>query len=318
MTDLWLPKHRDIIVPVHARAGVRGWYKIEAMKSDGRRRLLADWFPNLITTLGANLLGNNSPLTLCCVGSGNTAPALGNTALQALVASTTTVNAGFPIFSAQAAPPYFGSTVTQYNFPAGTATGNLSEVGVGSAATSLFSRALILDGGGLPTTITVLASEALYVTYQLNQYVPTADVTGTVTIAGVVYNYTLRAAQSTLAAGWAYQNGDASGIANPVKAGSPVFNGAIGPVTGQPAGANSLPDSIANNAYSVGSFTLSGTATWGLTAGNVAGGVTAALVAFGTSASRGRYQVGFATPIPKDASHVLTLSFSTSWVINSP
>lgn len=316
MPTLWLPKHRDIIVPLRASTGVSGFYKIEAVKPDGRRRLLADWFPNLITTLGANLLGNSTPLGICCVGSGNTPPALGDTALQALVATDTNVIS--TTFSAQSAPPYFGSTVTQYNFAAGTATGNLSEVGVGFAATSLFSRALILDGGGNPTTITVLANEALFVTYQLNQFVPTADVTGTVTIAGVNYNYTLRAADATSAA-WAYRNGEAGGISSvPSPA---VSNGAIGAVTGNITGTLSAPSGVVNNAYSNGSFTLSGTATWGLSQGNLAGGVTAASVEFGTNSnfgSRGHYQVGFSAPIPKDGSHVLTLSFSTSWVINSP
>lgn len=313
---IYVPKHRDIVVSVSTRIGVQGFYKIEAVKPDGRRRVLADWFPNLITTLGSDLLGNAAPLGTCCVGSGNTAPALANTALQTLVASTTTVNAGFPTVSASSVSPYFGMTTTQYNFAAGVATGNLSEVGVGSAATSLLSRALILDGGGVPTTITVLANEALYVTYQLKQYVPLTDVTGTVTIAGVNYNYTLRAANATSANNWAYANGDRGGLAGANVLS--VSNGAIQAITSGISGAPSQASSVANDAYVNGSHAMSGTATWGLSQGNVAGGITAAQVAFGALGSRGSYQIGFATPIPKDSSHVLTLSFSSSWAINTP
>lgn len=307
-----IPKYRDIIVPVQTRPGVRGWYKIEALQPDGRKRLLADWFPNLITTLGADLLGTDTPLTFCAVGSGNRAPALTDTTLQTLVASTSTHGPAGVVQSAQSSAPFFGSTTTQYSFAAGTATGNLSEVGVGSAAGSLFSRALILDGTGTPTTLTVLANEALFVTYQLNQYVPTADVTGNVTIAGVVYAYTLRASLAS-SIQWAYTNGDRGGLLNAV-----VFSGPIGAVTGQPSGTNATDDSINNNAYVAGSSTLSGTATWGINSGNV-GGVAAVTARFGSNVgSRGVYQVGFTPSIPKDSSHVLTLSFSTSWVINSP
>lgn len=311
-----IPKYRDIEIPVALkRPKFRGHFILEAVGLDGRVRKLAE-FDNLITTNGANLLGQSgvTPLATCAVGSGNATPALGNTALQTLVTSTTTVNPGFPAFAAASSSPYFGTTTYQYAFAIGAAAGNLSEVGVGTIATNLFSRALILDGGGSPTTITVLSSEALYVTYALSQYVPLSDVTGSVTIASVSYAYTLRAASATATGVWAYHNGDAGGIQAAL-----VSNGAIGAITGIPSGTSSSNSSVANNAYSAGSFTLSGTATWGLTQGNVAGGVTAAQVTFGTgTGSRGSYQIGFGTAIPKDASHVLTLNFSTSWAINLP
>lgn len=316
-----IPK-RELVIPIRAPGpSYRGRFKIEAVNvTDGRRRVLADWFPNLITTNGANLLGNSSPLTTCCVGSGNTAPALTDTALQSLVASTTALGPAGSTSGAAGSPPYFGSRTIQYNFPVGTATGNLSEVGVGLTATNLFSRALILDGGGSPTTITVLSTEALYVTYQLNQYAPTADVTGNVTIGGVVYAYTLRAATAATASQWAYANGDAGGVTpGNGSISALVSNGAISAVTGQVTGSASGSSSQTNPGYSVGSFTLSGTYTWNLTSGNVAGGVTAAQFGFGTgSGSRGWFQIGFGTAIPKDGSHILTLTFSTTWAINTP
>lgn len=309
-----IPKHRDLIVPVVAQTRVAGFYKLEAVDAMGRRRLLADWFPNLITTNGANAFGSATVLGTCAVGSGNATPALTDTALQALVASTTTTNSTTQ--SNSGSSPYFGSYTVQYNFAIGVATGNLSEVGVGPTATSLFSRALILDGGGSPTTITVLSSEALYVTYQLNQYVPLSDVTGSVTIAGVSYGYTVRAGDAT-STEWAYSNANVFvGIVSAV-----AFNGTIGAITTTPSGTASSASSIANNSYSSGSFSRSGTATWNLISGNLSGGITAALVRWGdagNSNNRGLYQIGFSPAIPKDASHVLTLSFSTSWAINTP
>lgn len=313
-----IPKYKDLWLPVSARTSARGRFKIEAVdKFSGKKRVLADWFDNLITTNGADLLGTATGfLNTCAVGSGNASPTLADTALQTLVSSTTTTT-GAPTYSNSGSAPWFSSTTTQYDFPAGTATGNLSEVGVGVTATNLFSRALILDGMGSPTTITVLSSEALYVTYQVNQYAPTTDVTGTVVIAGVTYSYTLRASQANNAGSWALQNSASAAIITPPV----VSNGSIGSVTGSISGIGASPNatSVANNTYSPGSFTNSGTATWGLTQGNAVGGVSAIEVSWGDSvATRGVYQIGVSPSIPKDASHIMTLSFSLAWAINSP
>lgn len=311
-----IPRYREIELPIALnRPRFTGHFILEAVGLDGRKRKLAE-FDNLVTTNGANLLGGGggSPLQYCLVGSGNTAPALTDTALQTFVASTQTINSSTQGNSGSS--PYFGTRTIQYNFAVGAATGNLSEVGIGPVSTNsnLFSRALILDGVGSPTTITVLSSEALYVTYQLNQYVPLTDVSNNIIISGTTYAYVLRASLATSASSWGYVNADVPGIGQ-----AKIFNGAIGAITSSPAGTQAVSDSNANNAYSTGSFSLSGTSTWGLTTGNLSGGITAAQILFGTSQqSRGAYQVSFSPAIPKDASHILTLSFSTSWVINSP
>lgn len=319
-----IPKFKDLYLPVQAKTGVRGRFKIEAVdKYSGKKRVLADWFDNLITTNGANLLGPVTAfMSTCVVGSGNATPALTDTALQTLVASTTTTTGAATLTNSGSAP-WFTSTTTQYNFAAGVATGNLSEVGVGAGNTNLFSRALILDGGGAPTTITVLSSEALYVTYQVNQYAPTTDVTGTVVIAGVTYSYTLRASQANSPGNWGLITSSSPGTLNTT---SPPFvsNGVISAVTGSitGVGANAGATSVSNNTYSAGSFTNSGTATWGLTNGNAAGGISAIQTNWGGNgavvSSRGSYQIGVTPSIPKDASHILTLSFSLSWLINTP
>lgn len=309
-----LPKYKELILPVRGPAvGVRGFYKIEARGADGRMRTLADWFPNLITTLGANALGSatSNVFSACYVGSGNTAPAVTDTALQSLIGGTSTINT--QASTPPTTSPYFGTCTTQFNFAAGVATGNLSEVGVGNASNALFSRALILDSGGTPTTITVLSSESLYVTYAFSMYAPLTDTTGTVVVAGVSYGYTGRAANVTGGA-WAPQVGDTMGIFS-----TTVFNGTIGAITSSPSGSNGTESSHTNNSYSTGSFTLSGTSTFDLTHGNLSGGVTALLVTFGQQrTTRGQYQFGLGAAIPKDGSHILTLTFSQSWVINSP
>lgn len=295
----------NIQIPVK----VRGRFKIEAVKADGSRRLLADWFDNLVTDTGLNLIGTSTSwLTNCFVGSGNTAPANSDTSLVSLVA--TAANVTNTSAAAAGSSPYFGTRSKTFRFAIGTATGNLSEIGVGPASTTLFSRALILDGLGAPTTITVLSTEALDVTYQFQQYVPLTDVTGTVSINAVSYAYTVRAASATSANNWAPNtNGEQAGISF-----CNVFNGAIGAITATPAGSSASNGGIVNAAYSAGSHQRDATISFGLTDGNVAGGITAALLNFGASfGTLGQFQVGFTPAIPKDSSHTMTLTFRQSW-----
>lgn len=287
---------------------VRGFYKLEAVRPDGSRRLLADWFPNLITNAGLDAIGNNvNYLASCFVGSGSTAPANTDTALVTLVGSTS--NQQVTTSGNSGAPPWFGTQTNTYRFAAGTATGNLAEVGVGNLNNNLFSRALILDGVGAPTTITVLAAEALDVTYQLQNRAPTADVTGVITIAGVNYNYTIRAANAN-SGFWSVRSiGEPGGFASVT-----AYNGAIGTVTSNPAGANSGASSTVNAAYSAGTFQRDGTMTWGLTSGNLAGGITAFLATLGASTSTlGQMQIGLDAAIPKDGTKVLTISLRHIW-----
>lgn len=178
----------------------RGYFKIEAINSaTGRRRVVADWFPNLITNNGFDQYLNSSvgmnsttgPMAYCRVGSGTATPAVTDSALQSQVASTNTIQS--TTLGRASVSPYYAFITRVYRFNPGVATGNLSEIGVAPAATgNLFSRALILDGFGSPTTITVLAGEILDVTYQFRLYAPTSDVTGTITLDGVSTTYTIR------------------------------------------------------------------------------------------------------------------------------
>lgn len=295
----------EIVVP-HRLAG---YYKIEAVREDGSRRLLADWFPNLITTNGLDLIGSGLGLfAVCVVGTGNTTPSNSDTALQTLVGQHSSIISSNQ--AAQASAPYYGQSTITFRFNAGVATGNLAEVGVGQSSTSLFSRALILDGGGSPTTITVLSSEALDVTYQLRNYSPASDVTGSITVQGVTYNYTVRAAlaNSTI---WAPSSNSRGGIGSVT-----AFNGVIGAVTAvSPSGSSSAFDGIANASYSSGSFQRDAACTCGLTAGNLAGGITALQVLFDPQSAThlGGIQIGLDAAIPKDATKVLSMSFRHSW-----
>ncbi|HIQ53190.1 MAG TPA: hypothetical protein EYH51_08015, partial [Pseudomonas pachastrellae] len=185
-----------------------GWYKFEAVRPDGTKRVLADWFPNLITDAGLERMASNSDwLGYCQVGSGNNPPNVLDTALANRVGSSNTAQASAS--GAQAEEPYFCWQRRTVRFAEGVAAGNLSEVGMGwTSSGNLFSRALILDSEGNPTTITVAADEILDVTYEFRFYPRLTDVTGSVTLTGNIagtYDYVMRAASvtsSSSSSGW--------------------------------------------------------------------------------------------------------------------
>lgn len=169
-----------------------GRFRIEATRPDGTRRVLAEWFPNLILDAGLNRIGSGGFMSHCMVGSSSTAALVGQTALVTPVASTDTILT--ESFGTELASNYCYARRT-FRFAAGAAAGNLSEVGVGWTSSACFSRALIVDGLGDPTTITVLSDEILDVTYEFRQYWPTADGSASLTVNAVSYAVVSRAAK---------------------------------------------------------------------------------------------------------------------------
>jgi hypothetical protein len=292
--------------------GLKGMYKIEAVAPDGTKRLLADWFPNLITDNGLEIIGTTGAFfSYCCVGSGNNAPANSDTTLQTYVANSSAQT----VFTRAAAStaPYFGSSTVTYRFAAGVATGNLAEVGIGptGGGVNLFSRALILDGGGSPTTITVLSSEALDVTYQLQLYSPTTDVTGTVVIAGVSYNYTIRAANANTTSWSPFTYGGFGGIAS-LQVGQGTINGVTGLPTYTANGGGA--DSSTRQTYGAGNHYVDTVFGFSLNFGNAAGGINCMNFYAGASYNDlGAFQLQLDASIPKDNSHVLSLTLRHTW-----
>ena len=286
-----------------------------AMRVSGGARgdvMLAE-FDNLILDAGLNRLGTGAVASACQVGTGTSTPSTTDTSLQAYLVGTSTVQSD----SAQsyvAGPPAYVTLSRTFRFGTGVAAGNLTEVGVGwtSATGSLFSRARIVDGGGSPATISVLSDETLDVVYTLRMYVP-ADVTGTVTLAGTVHNYTMRWAavgsQPNVAGLMSYGMGT-------VYSTSAVWasTAALTAVTSTPttAGTNG---SVTASGYVSSSYKRSCTATMSLTQGNV-GGTRCLLLLINPASGIGavsEIQVEFSPVVPKDGTKVWTLNYEVSW-----
>lgn len=309
------------------KSKVCGYYKIEAVnKNTGKSTLLADWFPNLITNIGLDRIATDvNFMNYCHVGTASTAPTVNDTALGAFVGSNNTITTG--TYTVNSTSPYYISHIRVYRFNAGVAAGNLSEVGIGWSATGtgsvLFSRALILDTYGDPTTITVLSDEYLDVTYEYRFYPFESDITGSITLTGNIggtYGYTIRPASiSTIVRLF----GQATAI-YPVHMGNKdaqyyaadayyrSFDGGIGSITGVPSGnsGGDLPYTQGVvSSYVAGTYTLTFTLTANITDWNLASGIKSILFVWGPR----WYQVEFDTAIPKTSEDVLTLTFTHTW-----
>lgn len=289
---------------INVTAGLAGRYKLVVTRPDGSTRE-TEWFDNLILNNGLNRIGTGAIGSYCQVGSGSTAPLVTDTSLQSLVASAGAISQS----DGNGSTPYYGWHRRTYRFNAGVATGNLSEVGIGwtTGSSTLFSRALIRDGGGSPTTITVLADEVLDVIYELRLYPPETDSTFNLVINGTTYTVTCRTSNANPGK-WSpsilFSHGP--------NYSPPMFyayEGDIGAATGTPSG-SSANSGLLWDAYSNNSYQYSGLATFGLSSANFPTSIGSFwLFVYGSWA----FQFGVSPKIPKNATNVLKLRVTTTW-----
>lgn len=320
-----------IILP---RTEVAGRYKLEVRRQG---QLIHDtgWFDNLITNAGLEAIGEAKALCqFVMVGTGNTAPANTNTTLGAQIAfkdgnsaPSATISQGVETTGTR-----YGWMRKSFPFSQGAVVGNVAEVGVGWSSTAVFSRSLVSPA------ISLLAIDQLTVVYEVRMYLPTVDATGSVTIGGTSYNYTIRPAYAASAntsggpsMGWA------TGIPNfqavtrqwcPYNWSLPFYGASsFGPPaviqtnvettfirqtdggTVSPGTGASYPSSGSNAAYVPGSLSCQFTLTWGIGNGNDTGGIKA----FIYSGLFGTYQCVLDGTIPKDNTKTLSMTWSQTW-----
>lgn len=300
---------------------VCGFLRLIARGPDGEVRKDTGWFKNLITDTGLNMLGDSAIggtgqqgcLAKCAVGSGNTPPTIGDTALQTQVAITSTVNAN--TFNSFTTAPWYAFYRRTFRFATGAAAGNLTEVGIFGLPGSnpMLSRALIVDGGGSPITLTILSDEILDVVYEFRVYPLQADLPFNVTISSVNYSCVARAA------GLADSNRVARNVGNAFSLGldqfgnsyaAQAYSGALGTIGTNPAGTVANSTSAAFSSYVPGSFTRDLIFGFNLGAANFgAGGIPSVLA----PNSIGWYQISFSPAIPKDNTKTLTLTLTYTW-----
>lgn len=296
---------------------VAGFYQFTVRDKDGNIKQETPWFKNLITNGGLNRMGTYFDyLYYCQVGTSNKTPSFSDSELINRIAGTSTLKSSS--VTAASASPYYLSVQKTFRFAAGEATGNIAEVGVGwESEGSLFSRSLVVDGSGNPTTITVLSDEILDVSYEFRYYVYEQDVTGTIVIDGTTHSWTARAAHANTAGpdGYLVESGmtivlSEAEIGKSAYRYPTAYTGAIGSITEYPSGTQmDTYAEITNQTYVPGTYTGTGTITIGLDSCNDTSGIGAIRFRFGI----GVYQIGFTPNIMKTENDILTLSFTHSW-----
>lgn len=285
------------------------------------------FFDNLITNTGMNRVGTvttnadsstRSFRSLCgsfVVGSGSAEPQFTDTALQNPVAFAT----ADPVLNSQSSSYERGwyEISVRHQFKQGQAAGNLSEIGIQhtSASGPLWSRALILDGQGNPTTITVLPDDYLTCYYTLRIMIPKEDAVFNIDVdydadgivPTAVTGRPLAADISSLTQGWGLQTAATSSSSAHLQ----FYNGGLAvPTAVNPLG---TPAFTATSTFSVvpyitDSFERYVTRTNGPNEHNSQELRTARLYAL-----MGCWQIEFNPPLQKNNTQTMQVTFGYSW-----
>ena len=336
MTHIWVPKAKILEGEIGLKSGqVAGQYTIRKYKADTNELIQeVGPFDNLITDQGLNRVGTDVFGDRIFIGTGTETPAVTDTQLRTYLNHTsyTTVVWNSALLQG-GSPDYWVQGAGTWRFAAGTATGTLTEVGIGwftsgtttAANHRVSSRALIVDSGGSPISITVLPDEYLDVTYSLRYYPYVgSDVVQTVVISGVSYTFTTRAfgvessnhcsVNATSAINWVGNTEVRTGTA----AGTPpALAGITATSMLNQGGAAFL--STTKNTYVDSSLVVSATFSAGLTEANMTYGIRGMITRTTNSANptysfiNSAFQSTISPAIPKDNTKILQFGASVSW-----
>ena len=293
---------------------VSGEYKVTVLSAEGEELRTTGWFKNLITDTGLNMLAGNAGLPImyyCFVGTGSAVPANTDTQLASLIGTYSSPAYMNPQGTNLGAPDFNGVFTGSYEFGIGAIVGNITEVGIGpnTDGTGLFSRALIKDINGDPTTISLLATEILQITYRVTFAQDMADHTGTMVINGQTYDLVIRPANaSAFTPNYAYSGSSGMYLY--------AYEGTIQGPTAQPGGAQAGFSEGTADAYIPNSFTWDMNYSMGLNVGNFPTGINTLHALYRFSAASGgsyQYQIGITPPIPKDDTMILNLKLRQTW-----
>ena len=298
------------------------------------------WGHNLITALGfAAQLSGNFDFRIV-VGSGNTPPTLADTGLEVYKGSPNTQIRVSRVVNTT--PNAEGYCTIEYVFRAtfnpgklGTDPLNISEAGTAmsdtpTAVTNLYSRGLVVDDFGVPTSVSLNpAVEYLDIYWKYTRYIP-AEITSTVTmtILGtdvphdiVIRPYALVDLSDTFAEMyWQNQNNSqwipyfapAVSLGYSGAYGPRFYTGDIGTITTNPSGTASgyTGSNYTVQPYAAGSLQRKCSLNVIATEGNAAAGIKTITLGFGFQG----WQMQFTPAIMKNATpnRVLRLDFTIS------
>ena len=294
--------------------GLEGWFRFRIKNAETGEERVVGPFHNLILNNGLNGIGTNgsSWVSNVYLSTGTASPTVGDTSMQVTGSAISKGSPTSSSFTQTTTFPRYQGTIWSYTFAQGAATGNWTEVGIGRAVNNLWSRELIRNSAGDAITLTVLAIDILTVEYELRVYYKETDTTGTINISGSNYDYIIRPrtdvpnlALLMVTGSWMSPGGGA------VVAGA-VWNGALNALYVAPGGSASSTSNVPTvSPYVSNSYTKTMTFTWGISVGNLAGGIT--VVAPYVHGGASPFKIGFTPAIPKDNTKQLSLTFSFTW-----
>lgn len=323
------------------KLGLKGTFTMTVRNADGSVKEEIK-FDNLITDAGMNRIAGSTGAgavsahdlwSMVVLSTNAAAPAVTDTSMGGTTVSTSSSS---PVYGntvvSSGSPNYIHTWQSGWKFSTGSATGTWASIGLQFATGPVLFCKTLIRSGGVPTTLTILATESLDIRYDLTVTPVLTDTTGTVVINGTTHNWTARVwgvndsvgatnfnksiGQSSYGYHGALMGGGTTAL-GAVTAGA-LSTGNSPPQTGYASlflsGGNSEPSSRTWSAYVSGSFSRTLTFTWGSTF-VASGGVVSVN---GATARMGGicppYQFVFSPAIPKGPTEELSLTFTVTWV----
>ena len=305
------------------QVGLHGEVKVIVKRADGTVRLDTGFFPNVITNLGLDAIGNNHNLfDYCAVGGGNSTPLNTNTKLDNFLAvgSPISSESKYDYDPVRDTEFYKCSRTVGYRFE-GLDNKNISEVGlVGDYASGqhpAYTRTLIKNSAGEPTVITVLSGEILELQYRLWQVFDVKDkdqvVTAMIDGVEVPFNVKIRLAGvgGNLGGSWSYAAVVGAHLTFQGNNYHRFGTGELGEITGQNSGLTNVYG-LSWEAYQPSTYKRKFYVNASITE------AVHPIRSFLFFTGLGAYQVRFGTvdgdlPIDKTNQDILQLGFEMSW-----
>lgn len=313
---------------IELKSELEGIIKLEIIKPDGTLKEaegLNTPFYNLITDAGLNFVSVGCNVSLatqyCKVGTSSTPPTVNDITLGAQTGSVSPIGKAPSRAIQYTTEPYYSNHQRVYTFAVGAVSGNLTEIGFFSASTggTMWSRALIKDSGGNPTTLTLLSTEQLKVTYTVRRYIPSL-LTGSFTLntngTGSTINYTITPSNiSNFASPWWNADCYCSTVYTGVY---PYETNVLGAITSTPGDVTTIAGET-REAYIQGSFQdlfyvkiLASGANFATGIGSISFWTIVYDGGSGDDTFTG-YQCSFSPKIMKTSSQMLTIGIKLSW-----
>ena len=306
------------------QVGLYGEVKVIVKRADDTVRLDTGFFPNVITNLGLDAIGNDHDLfTFCAVGGGNSKPLNTNTKLDNFLAAGSQISSEskYDYDPVRDTEFYKCSRTVGYRFE-GLDNKNISEVGlVGDYRPELhsaFTRTLIKNSAGEPTVITVLSGEILELQYRLWQVFDVKDkdqvVTAMIDGVEVPFNVKIRLAGvgGNLGGSWSYAAVAGAHLTFQGNNYHQFGTGELGEITGQNSGGLTNVYGLSWEAYQPSTYKRKFYVNASIT------DAVHPIRSFLFFTGLGAYQVRFGTvdgdlPIDKTNQDILQLGFEMSW-----